>query len=85
MRLPFFALLLLLAAAAVAPLAAGEVVTNTRTSFSTETVTCSGELITVEAEVHLLSRVSTDAQGSPILGARLLRSSPVRRRAALAT
>jgi hypothetical protein len=47
-----------LAAAAVAPLAAGEVVTNTRTSFTTETVTCSGEVITVEPRVHLLSRVS---------------------------
>jgi hypothetical protein len=68
MRLSFFALLLLLAAAAVAPLAAGEVVTNTRTSFTTETVTCSGEVITVEAEVHLLSRVSTDAQGVAHLG-----------------
>src|ERR671937_630531 len=60
--------LLAAVAIAAAPPAAGGVETNEWFSFSGQVIACDGELITVEVDVHLLSRVSTDAQGVQHLG-----------------
>jgi hypothetical protein len=69
-RVPVIALIACLVAAAgltVGRAAAG-VETNQRFSFTGATFTCSGEIITVEADVHLLARVTEDASGGSHLG-----------------
>jgi hypothetical protein len=67
---PLLLLLLLasLGGLAAAPTAAGQVVTNERQSFTAQVFVCSGELVTVNIDVHLLARETTDAQGVPHLG-----------------
>lgn len=69
-RSPLLLLLVLasLAGLAAAPTAAGEVVTNEHQSFTAQVFACSGELVTVNVDVHILARVTTDAQGVPHLG-----------------
>jgi hypothetical protein len=70
LRWPLSLLLLLasLSAIVAAPPAAARVVTNERFSFTAQMETCSGELITVDVDVHLVARVTTDANGVPHLG-----------------
>jgi hypothetical protein len=69
-RVPVIALIACLIAAASLSVgrAAAGVTTNERFSFTAATLTCSGEIITVEADVHLVGRVTEDASGGSHLG-----------------
>jgi hypothetical protein len=67
--LPLLLLMLLASLGSLAAAtAAGQVVTNERVSFTAQTFVCGGELVTVTVDVHLVARVTTDAQGVPHLG-----------------
>jgi hypothetical protein len=66
-------LLFAVCAVAIAPEAMGSA-GITRSSFTGATVTCSGELITVEVEVLVVERVSRDAQGVAHLGSTIITS-----------
>jgi hypothetical protein len=48
--------------------AAAAVEVNQRFSYTAATFSCSGELITIEADIHLLGRVTYDANGGSHLG-----------------
>jgi hypothetical protein len=63
-----FMLCTVLGAAIGAAQASAAVETNERFSFSAGAFTCSGEIIDVEVDVHLLSRVTRDAHGVAHLG-----------------
>jgi hypothetical protein len=57
-----------LIAAVVAGPASGAVERNDRFTYTASVIACGGEQVTVEVTVHLLSRVTYDAQGVAHLG-----------------